>query len=130
MVSTVHAGPGPAAHMRIALLCQKRFPIDFSTSLMQAGQAFPLVVYAHKLENNARKIMDISECIIGPSGEREYRCLYNYEITKNTMDGGRFDIEGHFGKPNVMSDNLKRRLIQYGVPQADLNLFLKEGMES
>ena len=124
VVSTVHAGPAGAAHMRIALLCQKRFPIDFRTSLMQAGQAFPVVVYAHKLENNARKIMDISECIIGASGEREYNCLYNYQITKNAVENGEFNIEGHFGKPNVMSENLRKRLIQYGVPQNDLNLFL------
>ena len=124
VVSTVHAGPAGAAHMRIALLCQKRFPIDFQTSLMQAGQAFPVVVYAHKLENNARKIMDISECIIGASGEREYNCLYNYQITKNTVEDGEFRIEGHFGKPNIMSDSLRKRLIQYGVPQNDLNLFL------
>ena len=110
--------------MRIALLCQKRFPIDFQTSLMQAGQAFPVVVYAHKLENNARKIMDISECIIGASGEREYNCLYNYQITKNAVENGEFNIEGHFGKPNIMSENLRKRLIQYGVPQNDLNLFL------
>lgn len=85
VVSTVHAGPASAAHMRIALLCQKRFPIDFNTSLMQAGQAFPLVVYAHKLENNDRRIMDISECIINSSGEREYSCLYNYQIDRNTI---------------------------------------------
>ena len=38
VVSTVHASAADAAHMRIALLCQKRFPIDFKTSLMQAGQ--------------------------------------------------------------------------------------------
>ena len=127
VVSTVHAGPGAAAHMRIALLCQKRFPIDFNTSLVQAGQAFPLVVYAHKLENNARKIMDISECIITPSGEREYRCMYDFRITKNTVENGEFVVDGQFGKPNIMSDSLKRRLIQYGVPQDELNFFL-EGM--
>ena len=112
--------------MRIALLCQKRFPIHFNTSLMQAGQAFPVVVYTHKLENNARKIMDISECVINAVGEREYRCLYNYQITKNTVEDGDFVIEGSFGKPNRMSDNLRQRLIQYGVPQTELNMFLKE----
>ena len=64
VVSTIHASAADAAHMRLALLCQKRFPINFATSLMQAGQAFPLVVYAHKLEDNSRKIMDISECVI------------------------------------------------------------------
>ena len=110
--------------MRIALLCQKRFPINFQTSLMQAGQAFPVVVYAHKLENNARKIMDISECMINAAGEREYNCLYNYEITKNAVVNGEFNIEGHFGKPNIMSDSLKKRLVQYGVPQNELNMFL------
>ena len=126
VVSTVHAGPADAAHMRIALLCQKRFPINFATSLMQAGQAFPVVVYAHKLENNSRKCMDISECVINSTGEREYRCLYNYQITKNTIEDGEFIIEGEFCKPNIMSESLKRRLIQYGVPQDELNVFLKE----
>ena len=126
VVSTVHAGPGAAAHMRIALLCQKRFPIDFNTSLTQAGQAFPLVVYTHKLENNARKIMDISECVITPSGEREYRSLYAYNITKNDVIDGEYQIDGVFGKTNIMSDNLRRRLIQYGVPQNELNRYMKE----
>ncbi len=127
VVSTVHAGPGAAAHMRIALLCQKRFPIDFNTSLTQAGQAFPVVVYTHKLENNARKIMDISECIITPKGEREYNCLYDYRITKNNVENGKLQIDGYFHKPNLMSENLRRRLIQYGVPQTDLDVFLKGG---
>ena len=127
VVSTVHAGPASAAHMRIALLCQKRFPIDFNTSLMQAGQAFPLVVYAHKLENNDRRIMDISECVINSAGEREYSCLYNYQIDRNTIKDGEFIVEGHFGKPNIMSNSLKQRLMQYGVPQDELNRFLQKG---
>ena len=130
VVSTVHAGPGPGAHMRIALLCQKRFPINFQTSLMQAGQAFPIVVYTHKLENNSRKCMDISECVINAAGEREYNCLYNYEITRNTIEGEQFVIEGHFCKPNLMSDSLRRRLVQYGVPQNTLNRFLKGADEA
>lgn len=36
VVSTIHASAADAAHMRLALLCQKRFPINFQTSLMQA----------------------------------------------------------------------------------------------
>ena len=69
--------------------------------------------------------MDISECIINAAGEREYNCLYNYEITKNTIEDEQFIIEGHFCKPNMMSDSLRRRLIQYGVPQNKLGRFLK-----
>lgn len=126
VISTVHAGAADAAHMRIALLCQKRFPIDFGTSLMQAGQAFPLVAYTHKLENNDRKIMDISECIIQPDGSRQYRQLYRYKIISNTLRDGKYDIKGVFEKVNTMSDNLQRRLMQYGVPQDVLEAFLRK----
>jgi len=126
VVSTVHSGAGDAAHMRIALLCQKRFPIEFNTSLIQAGQAFPLVVYTHKLENNARKIMDISECEILPTGERNYHTLYRFNITKNTIENGETQIEGYFDKPENMSGNLKRKLMQYGVPQNEIQNFLKK----
>jgi pilus assembly protein CpaF len=129
VVSTIHASAANAAHMRLALLCQKRFPINFQTSLMQAGQAFPLVVYAHKLEDNSRKIMDISECVITQNGEREYRTLFRYNITNNELAGNTFKIEGHFEQPELMSDNLQRRLIQFGVPQSTLNKFLVKGAD-
>lgn len=129
VVSTVHASAADAAHMRLALLCQKRFPIDFSTSLMQAGQAFPLVVYAHKLEDNSRKIMDISECVIASDGSRSYRTLFRYVITKNEIRGGKFIVEGHFEQPELMSDNLKAKLLQFGVPIDELNKFLRKGAD-
>lgn len=124
VVSTVHASAADAAHMRLALLCQKRFPINFQTSLMQAGQAFPIVVYAHKLEDNSRKIMDISECVILPNGEREYHTLFRYNITKNELKRGKYKIEGYFEQPELMSENLRRKLMQFGVPLETLNSFI------
>ena len=125
VVSTIHASAADAAHMRLALLCQKRFPINFQTSLMQAGQAFPIVVYAHKLEDNSRKIMDISECVILPSGDREYHTLFRYKITKNDLVNGKYKIEGHFEQPEFMSDHLKGKLLQFGVPEDLLLQFTK-----
>lgn len=129
VVSTVHAFAADSAHMRIALLCQKRFPIDFKTSLMQAGQAFPLVVYTHKLENNDRKIMDISECEILPNGERKYHTLFRYKITKNEIVNGKFVTEGYFEQPEIMSENIQRKLLQFGVPQDELMKFLEKGAD-
>ena len=125
VVSTVHASAADAAHTRLALLCQKRFPINFQTSLMQAGQAFPIVVYAHKLEDNSRKIMDISECVILPNGEREYHTLFRYRITKNEIVNGKYHIEGVFEQPEYMSDHLKAKLMQFGVPEELLRQYLK-----
>lgn len=128
VVSTIHASAADAAHMRLGLLCQKRFPINFATSLMQAGQAFPLVVYAHKLEDNSRKIMDISECVITPSGEREYHTLFRFRITKNELKRGKYKIDGYFEQPEIMSKHLKTKLLQFGVPQKTLEQFLvKDG---
>jgi pilus assembly protein CpaF len=129
VVSTVHAGASDAAHMRIALLCQKRFPIDFNISMIQAGQAFPLIVYTHRLENNSRKVMDISECVIKPNGERFYQSLYGYQIEKNILRDNRFEIEGRFCKPHRMSDSLYQRLTNFGAPQDVLRKFLSEGEE-
>lgn len=129
VVSTIHASAADAAHTRLALLCQKRFPINFETSLMQAGQAFPLVVYAHKLEDNSRKIMDISECVITKGGQREYHTLFRYNITKNELVDGKFKIEGYFEQPELMSDALKRKLMQFGVPQDLLAKFLTKGAD-
>lgn len=129
VVSTVHAYAADSAHMRIALLCQKRFPIDFNTSLMQAGQAFPIVVYTHKLENNERKIMDISECEILPDGGRKYHTLFRYRITKNEFVKGKFVTEGYFEQPEIMSENLQRKLLQFGVAHDDLEKFLKKGAD-
>lgn len=129
VVSTVHASAADAAHMRLALLCQKRFPIDFRTSLMQAGQAFPIVVYAHKLEDNSRKIMDISECVVEDDGSRSYRTLFRYSITKNEIRNGIFTIEGHFEQAELISDSLKAKLLQFGVPMEELKKFLRKGAD-
>lgn len=124
VVSTVHSGAAEAAHMRIALLCQKKFPIDFNTSQIQAAQAFPIVVFTHKLENNDRKIMRITEAEIGSDGGRTYRTLYDYEITANAVRDGRLEIDGHFRKPEYMSDSLRQKLTQYGAPQNAMKRFL------
>ena len=127
VVSTVHAGPAESAHMRIALLCQKRFPIDFSTSMIQAAQAFPVVVYTHKLENSERKIMDVSECVIDLSGGRRYRRLYGYDIDSNAVEEGKTVIRGRFTKPDIMSESLYSRFMRYGAPRELLERFAPGG---
>ena len=106
VVTTVHGGGGRFAHQRIAFLSQRRFPIDMKISLQQAALAFPVVVFAHKLENNARKVMDISECEVTAEGELIYNTLYHYHIRNNVYVNGVFHIEGEFVKDNPPSDSL------------------------
>jgi pilus assembly protein CpaF len=70
--------------------------------------------------------MDISECVILPTGERKYNTLYRFNITKNTIENGETVVNGYFDKPQIMSDNLKRKLMQFGIPQKELNFFLTQ----
>ena len=129
VVSTIHALAADAAHTRLALLCQKKFPIKFETSLSQAAQAFPLVVFAHRLEDSNRKIMDISECIVSGDGNRQYKTLFRYAITENRIKNGKYVIKGHFEQPEIMSDSLKKRLLQYGAPADVLRKFETKGAD-
>lgn len=129
VVSTIHALAADSAHTRLALLCQKKFPIKFETSLAQAAQAFPLIVFAHKLEDNKRKIMDISECVVSGEGKRTYRTLFRYSITENRIVNGKYEITGHFEQPEAISDSLKKRLLQYGAPAEILQKFERKGAE-
>jgi pilus assembly protein CpaF len=126
VVTTVHSGPAESAHGRISLLCQRRFQLGMEVSLAQSRQAFPLVVFAHKCEDNSRKIMDISECAVSPEGKTEYRCLYRYEITKNDYVDSKYLIEGHFVKVNQPSEHLCMLLTRNGVPKDVLESFLDE----
>ena len=123
VVTTVHSGPAESAHGRISLLCQRRFQLGMAVSLSQSRQAFPVVVFAHKCEDNSRKVMDITECEVTPDGKTCYRCLYRYNIRENNYENGKFHITGEFEKVNSPSQYLRTLLTRSGVPLELLNQF-------
>ena len=127
VVTTVHGGGGRYAHRRIAFLSQRRFPIDMEISMHQVALAFPVIVFAHKLEDNSRKVMDISECIVHDDGALEYRTLYRYKIASNEYVDDKFHIVGEFVQENVPSEFLCTKLLRGGVPQAELKKFTEIG---
>jgi pilus assembly protein CpaF len=127
VVTTVHGGGGRYAHRRIAFLSQRRFPIDMEISMHQVALAFPVIVFAHKLEDNSRKVMDISECIVHDDGALEYRTLYRYKIASNKYVDDKFHIVGEFVQENVPSEFLCTKLLRGGIPQAELKKFTEIG---
>lgn len=128
VVTTVHSGPAESAHGRISLLCQRRFQLGMAVSLSQSRQAFPVVVFAHKCEDNSRKVMDITECEVTPDGKTCYRCLYRYNIRENNYENGKFHIQGEFEKVNSPSPYLQNLLTRSGVPQEVLSHFTGKEM--
>ena len=129
VVSTVHGDGGRKAHQRIAFLAQKKeTKNDVGILMEQAALAFPVIVFVHKLANNARKVMEITECVVHDNGELEYRVLYRYRIKRNLYHGGKFTIEGEFVKENTMSEELREKLLRGGVPGPLLERFMGKEM--
>ena len=123
-IATVHSGPGKQSHIRTGLLCMKKQKIDYGIAVMQAAQAFPIVVFVNKLQDNSRKIMDISECYYDDEGKPHYRRLYGYNVDSNEMDEeGNITTIGEHVKVSTMSRSLREKLIQYGVDRTTLNSF-------
>lgn len=123
VVSSIHADGVEATHYRIAMLALKRYQVDISVALLQAAMAFPLIVYLSKLEDNSRKVMEISECVIlEDKGEsvRLYNKLFEYKIVSNKIINGKYVIEGEHVKSPYISDRMLKTMIRGGATPDDL----------
>ena len=126
--TTIHSRGGQAAHFRMANLMANSSQANISDCMRNAVQAFPIIIYVKRLQDNSRKIMDISECIcsMGDNGKLEYKyqSLYKYEIEDTIEDeNGKFHIDGKFKKVNRISKNLEETLINNGIPTNELKRF-------
>lgn len=109
-------------------LCKRKYPnVDDNVILNLVTEAFPIVVYAKRLENKERRIMEIMECEICPDGMRKYHSLYRYKISENRMENGKFIVKGEHEKVEEISQSLQRRLLENGMPQGELDALLKGG---
>ena len=121
LVSTIHSHEGRNAHMRLATLCQKKYPMDLNISLMQAAQAFPVVCYVKKMDDGTRKITDITECEVDLDGRRSYHKLFSYAVDRTEIVNGKPVVHGRFVKHERMSRSLRDRMIMSGIPSALLD---------
>lgn len=116
LVSTIHSFEGEEAHMRLATLCQKRFPMELNLSLMQAAKAFPVVCFEQQLSDGSRKITNISECVLDANGNRDYITLYRYVVERNEVEDSKTVVYGHYETVNPMSQHLRERMLMFGIP--------------
>ena len=90
VVTTVHGDGGRRAHRRIAFLAQKAEAKNEVGILMeQAALAFPIVVFVHKLANNARKVMEITECVVHDKLPWRYLLRRDGNVQKTPKQKGR-----------------------------------------
>lgn len=115
VITTIHANSCADTYYRMVTLCKQSYDMDDSTLMGLATKAFPIVAFAKKLEDNSRRIMEISECEYLSDGSRKMRTLYRFNITDNRMVNGKANIIGHYEKAESPSEGLLKRLRENGM---------------
>ena len=64
------------------------------------------------------------------SAGRHKTPLFQYVITENRIENGKFIIEGHHEQVNTISDSLAKRLLENGMPQALIESLRKKEVRS
>lgn len=125
VLTTIHSNSCESTYRRMVTLCKRKVDMSDATLYDLVTEAFPLIVYTKQLENRERKIMEIMECEITSSGERIFRPIYRYHITENRYTDGKLMIRGAHVFVNEISDSLKRRFVENGMPSATLEKLTK-----
>lgn len=120
VITTTHANSCDTTYNRMVTLCKTKYDINDKTLYNLVTEAFPIVMFAKRLEDSSRKIMEITECEILPDGERKIRTLFRYNITENSIYKGKVTIKGEFERVNPISESLRKRLRENGMPLSAL----------
>lgn len=130
VLTTIHSNSCESTYRRMCTLCKRKYDIKDETLMSLVTEAFPIIVFAKQLENKKRKIMEIMECEIGHDGTMNYRTLFHFHIKENRMEGSRFVIKGEHEKVNNVSESLRRRLLENGMPKEVLaHIIGEEGIK-
>ena len=121
VMTTIHANSCEATYRRMVSLCKRAVDMSDETLIQYVTEAYPIIVFCKQLENKQRRMMEIMECEILSDGTRNYRTIFQYVITENRMEDGRFIIDGHHEQRNTISDSLSKRLLENGMSLAQIN---------
>ncbi len=130
VLTTIHSNSCEATYRRMVSLCKRAVDLSDQTLMDYVTEAYPIVVFCKQLENKQRRMMEIQECEILSDGSRTFRALFQYVITENRMEDGRFIIEGHHEQVNSISDSLARRLLENGMPQTLISQLKRKEVQS
>lgn len=124
VVTTIHSMSCEATYRRMVSLCKRAVDMGDETLMGFVTEAYPIVAFCKQLENKERRLMEIMECEILPDGTRKFRPLFQYQITENRVENGKFIIKGSHKQVNPISQGLARRLMENGMPQEMLSQLL------
>ena len=125
VVTTIHSNSSESTYRRMMTLAKRKYNMADEILMQIIVEAYPIVVFTKQLEDGSRKIMQIIEGEDFRDGQLLYRPLYQYDVTDNcTGADGNITVVGKHRKLGGISDTLKRRMLDNGIPAGKLAPFL------
>lgn len=122
--TTIHSNSCNSTYRRMMTLAKRKYSMDDSILMQIMVEAYPVVVFTKQLEDRSRKIMEIIEGEDYKDGELLYRSLYKYEVIDNvTGENGEPHVVGRHRKIGLISETLKKRLLDNGISNKELEEF-------
>ena len=115
VATTIHASSCGDTYYRMVTLSKQMHNMDDNTLMGLATKAFPIVVFAKKLEDNSRRIMEVTECEGTKDGTPIMRTLFRFNITDNKVIDGKAKIIGYYEKVNNPTESFQKRLRENGM---------------
>jgi len=126
VTTTIHASSCIATYYRMVTLCRQRYDMNERTLYNLVTEAFPIVAFCKRLEDNSRHVMEVTECFIDDEGNRCINTLYKFTILDNQYADGKVNIVGQYEKVKIISDAMQKRLLENGMPKRQLDQFLSD----
>ncbi|WP_339310853.1 CpaF/VirB11 family protein [Paenibacillus sp. FSL M7-0896] len=130
VITTTHANSCFATYYRMVTLCTQKYDMNDQTLYNLVTEAFPLILFVKKLEDNTRRMMEITECCILPDGQRVIHTLFRFAVHATYEEAGRICIDGAYEKVSDISIGLQKRLLENGLPLSSLQRLLSGGEAS
>ena len=109
VITTTHANSCKATYYRMVTLCTQKYDMGDKTLYNLVTEAFPIVLFVKKLEDNSRRVMEITECEILEDGARKLHTLYRYHVSETAVEDGKVKVA-------PISASLQKRLLENGMP--------------
>ena len=118
VLTTIHTNNAYDAYYRMFTLGLRKYHLPESIMLKLMADAYPIIVYIKQYGDNIRRIQYILEGYYS-DGEIHYNELYAFRVDDNITDsnGNIIEVRGEFEKRGSISEHLKQRLLNNGLPQ-------------
>lgn len=127
VVTTIHSNSSESTYRRMMTLAKRKYNMADDILMQIMVEAYPIVVFTKQLEDGSRKIMQIIEGEDYRNGKLYYRPLYQYDVADNKTDAsGKITVIGKHKRLGGISDTLKKRMLDNGIPAGKLQPFLMD----